>query len=202
MRPVGRSEEQRYQDLMQEHHSLGRLPKISERLWYVAPWRAPRRGRWFTSRISFLSLVRPGSRRRIGTGRFGPDDASGRAGWPPGRHVFAGCCFRYAGGFPARFEDRMASAPSGADAQSIPGDTSFSSGLFIRWIDTGTGVGALLPACVEHTTRMRPAGFEHAGSKPRVMSNLPIIKIGWDRTAVPFPPWFRWRSGWLEICAA
>jgi hypothetical protein len=38
VQPVGRSEEQRYQLLMQEHHYLGRLPKISETLWYVACW--------------------------------------------------------------------------------------------------------------------------------------------------------------------
>jgi len=30
------SEEQRFQKLMQEHHYLGALPKISETLWYVA----------------------------------------------------------------------------------------------------------------------------------------------------------------------
>ena len=38
IRPVGRSEEERYQELMQEHHYLGRLPKISETLWYIALW--------------------------------------------------------------------------------------------------------------------------------------------------------------------
>jgi len=38
VQPVERSEEQRYQDLMQEHHYLGRLPKISETLWYIALW--------------------------------------------------------------------------------------------------------------------------------------------------------------------
>lgn len=38
IQPVGRSEEQRYQDLMQEHHYPGRLPKISETLWYIALW--------------------------------------------------------------------------------------------------------------------------------------------------------------------
>lgn len=38
IQPVGRSEEQRYQELMQEHHYLGRLPKISETLWYIALW--------------------------------------------------------------------------------------------------------------------------------------------------------------------
>ena len=32
-------EEQRYQKLMQEHHYLGSLPKISETLWYIAAWR-------------------------------------------------------------------------------------------------------------------------------------------------------------------
>ena len=38
VRPVGRVEEERYQHLMQEHHYLGRLPKISETLWYIALW--------------------------------------------------------------------------------------------------------------------------------------------------------------------
>lgn len=38
VRPVRPSEEQRYQELMQEHHYLGSLPKISETLWYVALW--------------------------------------------------------------------------------------------------------------------------------------------------------------------
>jgi hypothetical protein len=36
VRPVGLPEEQRFQQLMQEHHYLGALPKISETLWYVA----------------------------------------------------------------------------------------------------------------------------------------------------------------------
>ena len=39
VRPVHPFEEQRYQKLMQEHHYLGSLPKISETLWYVATWR-------------------------------------------------------------------------------------------------------------------------------------------------------------------
>jgi hypothetical protein len=39
VRPVRPFEEQRYQELMQEHHYLGSLPKISETLWYVALWR-------------------------------------------------------------------------------------------------------------------------------------------------------------------
>ena len=38
VRPICPSEEQRYQELMQEHHYLGSLPKISETLWYVALW--------------------------------------------------------------------------------------------------------------------------------------------------------------------
>ncbi len=36
VRPILPSEEQRYNHLMQEHHYLGALPKISETLWYVA----------------------------------------------------------------------------------------------------------------------------------------------------------------------
>ena len=38
VRPLRSSEEQRYQELMQQHHYLGCLPKISETLWYVALW--------------------------------------------------------------------------------------------------------------------------------------------------------------------
>ena len=38
VRPIRPSEEQHYQELMQEHHYLGSLPKISETLWYVALW--------------------------------------------------------------------------------------------------------------------------------------------------------------------
>jgi hypothetical protein len=38
VRPVGQAEEKSYQDLMHEHHYLGRLPKISETLWYIALW--------------------------------------------------------------------------------------------------------------------------------------------------------------------
>ncbi len=36
VRPVCPPEEQRFQQLMQEHHYLGALPKISETLWYAA----------------------------------------------------------------------------------------------------------------------------------------------------------------------
>ena len=39
VRPIQRSEEPRYQRLMQAHHDLGALPKIGETLWYVATWR-------------------------------------------------------------------------------------------------------------------------------------------------------------------
>ena len=39
VRPVRSFEEQRYRELLQEHHYLGALPKISETLWYVAAWR-------------------------------------------------------------------------------------------------------------------------------------------------------------------
>jgi hypothetical protein len=38
VRPVNRLEEPRFQHLMQQHHYLGALPKISETLWYVATW--------------------------------------------------------------------------------------------------------------------------------------------------------------------
>jgi hypothetical protein len=35
VRPVTVSDERRYQELMHEHHYLGRLPKIGETLWNV-----------------------------------------------------------------------------------------------------------------------------------------------------------------------
>jgi len=36
VRPVIPLEEQRFQQLMQEHHYLDALPKISETIWYIA----------------------------------------------------------------------------------------------------------------------------------------------------------------------
>lgn len=42
VRPVMRQEEAHFQELMQLHHYLGALPKISETLWYVALFR----GQW------------------------------------------------------------------------------------------------------------------------------------------------------------
>ncbi|MDP3481994.1 MAG: DUF4338 domain-containing protein [Sulfuricella sp.] len=39
VRPVERSEEDRYQAQMARHHYLGALPKIGETIWYVATWR-------------------------------------------------------------------------------------------------------------------------------------------------------------------
>jgi Domain of unknown function (DUF4338)/DDE_Tnp_1-associated len=39
VRPVPSGDQQRYQELMRQHHYLGALPKIGETLWYVATWR-------------------------------------------------------------------------------------------------------------------------------------------------------------------
>ena len=39
VRPVRSGDQPRYQELMQQHHYLGALPKISETLRYVATWR-------------------------------------------------------------------------------------------------------------------------------------------------------------------
>jgi hypothetical protein len=45
VRPVRTFEEDRFQELVQKHHYLGALPKISETIWYVATlfkdWVAP-----------------------------------------------------------------------------------------------------------------------------------------------------------------
>ena len=38
VRPLRSFEESRYRELMQQHHYLGALAKISETLWYVATW--------------------------------------------------------------------------------------------------------------------------------------------------------------------
>ena len=38
VRPVRSGDQPRYQELMQQHHYLGSLPKIGETLWYVALW--------------------------------------------------------------------------------------------------------------------------------------------------------------------
>lgn len=38
VQPVNRLEEPYYQELMQAHHYLGDLPKISETIWYIALW--------------------------------------------------------------------------------------------------------------------------------------------------------------------
>jgi hypothetical protein len=39
VQPLRSCDEQRYRELMRQHHYLGALPKISETLWYVATWR-------------------------------------------------------------------------------------------------------------------------------------------------------------------
>ena len=39
VRPVRAFEEERYQELMEEQHYLGSLPKIGETIWYIATWR-------------------------------------------------------------------------------------------------------------------------------------------------------------------
>ncbi len=51
IRPVKRSEESRYQELMQAHHYLGALPKIGETIWYIATLREE----W----VSLLSFSSP-----------------------------------------------------------------------------------------------------------------------------------------------
>jgi hypothetical protein len=81
VRPVRRFEESRYQELMQKHHYLGSLPKISETLWYVASlgdewvslisfsasaWKCAARDRWigwsFRHQYDRLKLVVNNSR--------------------------------------------------------------------------------------------------------------------------------------------
>jgi len=52
VRPVGKQEEARYQELMNAHHYLGGLPKIGETLWYVAEW-----GEQWVALVSFSAAA-------------------------------------------------------------------------------------------------------------------------------------------------
>ena len=38
VRPIQRTEESFFQELMESHHYLGALPKIGNTIWYVATW--------------------------------------------------------------------------------------------------------------------------------------------------------------------
>lgn len=81
VRPVSRSEEARYRELMQQHHYLGDLAKIGHTLWYVAThedewaallsfsasaWKCGARDRWigwdFRHQFDRLSLIANNSR--------------------------------------------------------------------------------------------------------------------------------------------
>lgn len=61
VRPVGRCEEHRYEELMDEHHYLGHVPKISETLWYIALWR-----KQWTALLSFSAAAWKCAARWIG----------------------------------------------------------------------------------------------------------------------------------------
>ena len=95
VRRVGPVEEQRFEQLMQEHHYLGALPKISETLWYVATFddqwvalmsfsaaalKCSARDRWigwdFRHQYDRLKLVTNNSRFLILPGRHFPNLAS------------------------------------------------------------------------------------------------------------------------------
>jgi len=60
VRPVERSEEERYQEQMRRHHYLGALGKISETLWYVATWR----GEWVAEVSLSAAALKCGVRDR------------------------------------------------------------------------------------------------------------------------------------------
>jgi len=81
VRPVIKSEEARYRELMQQHHYLGDLPKIGHSLWYVAThgeewaallsfsasaWKCGARDRWigwdFRHQYDRLNLIANNSR--------------------------------------------------------------------------------------------------------------------------------------------
>ena len=58
VRPVERSEEERYQEQMARHHYLGALPKIGETVWYVATWREQWVAQWSLSAAALKCGVR------------------------------------------------------------------------------------------------------------------------------------------------
>src|SRR3990172_4096741 len=60
VRPIHPFEEQRYRELLQKHHYLGALPKISETLWYVAAWR----DEWLALLSFSASALKCGARDR------------------------------------------------------------------------------------------------------------------------------------------
>jgi hypothetical protein len=92
LRPVGPSEEQHFQELMEEHHYLASLSKIGETLWYVASrhdewvalltfsaaaWKCTARDRWigwsFRHQCDRLKLVVNNSRFLILPDRHVPN---------------------------------------------------------------------------------------------------------------------------------
>ncbi len=52
VRPVQRTKENRFQELMEAHHYLGALPKIGNTIWYIATWN----GKWIAL-ISFSAAA-------------------------------------------------------------------------------------------------------------------------------------------------
>ena len=113
VRPVERCEEGLYQELMQAHHYLGALPKISETLWYVASyhgawvallgfsaaaWKCAVRDRWigwdFRHRYDRLKLVANNNRFLILPGWHRPN---------LGSKVLSLCERRLASDWQARF---------------------------------------------------------------------------------------------------
>jgi hypothetical protein len=61
VRPVSPLEEERYQELMGEHHSLGSLPKIGETIRYVAVWD----DQWIALATFSASALKCGARDRF-----------------------------------------------------------------------------------------------------------------------------------------
>jgi hypothetical protein len=62
VRPIKSFEENRFQELMQEHHYLGALPKISETIWYIATFNDQWIGWDFRHQYDRLKLVTNNSR--------------------------------------------------------------------------------------------------------------------------------------------
>jgi hypothetical protein len=78
VRLVRSDEQPRYEELMQQHHYLGDLPKIGETLWYVTTWRE----QWVALLSFSAAALKCGARDRwIGWSlrqQYGPLEAGGQ----------------------------------------------------------------------------------------------------------------------------
>ncbi len=147
VRPILSGDESRYQELMQQHHYLGALPKISETLWYVATWReewvallsfsasalkCAGRDRWigwnFRQRYSRLKLVVNNSRFLILPDRHVPN---------LGSRVLSLCQRRLGSDWEARFGHGVLLLETFVDPQRFRGTVYRAA----NWVDVGNTRG-------------------------------------------------------------